>query len=82
MNNTTATGHLDADGEEFEDKALYIDSYGDTWKYLGGTECFLHVKRGDEETPATGPNIVRYCEDAVPVARDFGPMTKVTEVAR
>jgi len=82
MNHTTATGHLDADGEEFMDDSLYLDGYGDTWKYLGGIESFLHVKRGDEETPATGPNVFRSCEDAVTVARDFGPMTKVTEVAR
>ncbi|WP_333744109.1 hypothetical protein [Streptomyces ardesiacus] len=82
MNLTTATGHLDADGVEVEADAHYVDSYGDTWKYLGGIEEFLHVKRGDEDTPQTGPNVIRHCEDATAVARDFGPMTKVTEVAR
>lgn len=82
MTETTATGHLDADGEEFTADALYLDSYGDTWKYLGGIEEFLHVKRADEDTPQAGPNIVRHCEDFIAVARDFGPMTKVTEVAR
>lgn len=80
MNQTTATGHLDADGEEFVGGAEYLDSYGDTWRYLGGIEEFLHVKRGDEAS--CDPDCHRWCEDATTVARDFGPMTKVTEVAR
>jgi len=60
----------------------YFDRHGDTWKFLGGIVEFLHVKRGDEGAPETGPNIVRHCEDAALIVRDFGPMTKVTEVAR
>jgi hypothetical protein len=71
-----------ADGEEFANGGEYLDRHGDTWKFLGGIVEFLHVKRADEETPETGPNIVRHCECAALIARDFGPMTKVTEVAR
>ncbi|MEW2420496.1 hypothetical protein AB0911_08120 [Streptomyces nigra] len=76
MTETIATGHLDTDGNAFEDKALYVDSYGDTWQYLGGIEEFMHVKRGDEDVPQNGPGIHRHCEDAVAVARGFGPMAR------
>ena len=62
--------------EEFVDGAEYVDRHGDTWKFLGGILEFLHVKRADEKTPTTGPNIVRRCEDAALVDRDFGPLTK------
>jgi hypothetical protein len=64
------------DDEELVDGGLYLDRHGDTWKFLGGIVEFLHVKRTDEETPETGPNIVRHCEDAALIVRDFGPMTK------
>lgn len=30
-----------------------------------------------EDTPSDGPSIVRYCEDAIAVARDFGPMARI-----
>lgn len=71
-----AKGHiLDAD-EELVNGGEYLDRHGDTWKFLGGIVEFLHVKRADEEIPATGPNIVRHCECAALVIRDFGPMTK------
>jgi hypothetical protein len=70
------------DDEEFVHGGEYLDRHGDTWKFLGGILEFLHVKRADEEVPEAGPNIVRHCEDAALIVRDFGPMTKVTEVAR
>lgn len=70
--------YLNAD-EVLADGAEYLDRHGDTWRFLGGIKEFLHVKRADEKTPGTGP---RHCECAALVARDFGPMTKVTEVAR
>ncbi|MGW4493842.1 hypothetical protein [Streptomyces sp. NPDC004376] len=72
---------LDVDGDEFVDAALYTDRHGDTWKYLGGIEEFLHVKRADEEVPVAGPNIVRHCEDAATIARDFGPMVPAPGMA-
>lgn len=68
--------------EEFVDGAEYLDRHGDTWRFLGGIKELQHVKRGDEEAPDVGPNIVRHCECAALIVRDFGPMTKVTEVAR
>ncbi|KND45305.1 hypothetical protein [Streptomyces stelliscabiei] len=80
MTETTAPIPLDADGEELVDSAEYIDRHGDTWRYLGGIEELRHVKRADEDTP--DPNCGRWCEDATAVARDFGPMTKVTEATR
>ncbi|MFI5473129.1 hypothetical protein ACIA6D_23180 [Streptomyces cacaoi] len=70
------------DNEEFVNGEEYLDRHGDTWRFLGGILEFLHVKRADEKAPKTGPNIIRHCEDAALIARDFGPMTKVTEVAR
>jgi hypothetical protein len=77
-----AKGHILDDDEELLDGGEYADRHGDTWRFLGGIKEFLHVKRADEETPETGPNVVRHCECAALIARDFGPMTKVTEVAR
>lgn len=74
--------YVNSDGEEFVDGAEYLDRHGDTWRLLGGILEFQHVKRADEAAPETGPNIVRHCECAALIARDFGPMTKVTEVAR
>lgn len=77
-----AKGHiLDAD-EELTDGGEYLDRHGDTWRFLGGILEFQHVKRADEKSPETGRDIFRHCEDAAVVIRDFGPMTKVTEVAR
>jgi hypothetical protein len=81
MTETTATGHLDADGEEFVDGAEYLDRHGDTWRAAFDATEFLHVKRADEGERADR-TCTRRCEDITAVARDFGPMTKVTEVAR
>lgn len=80
MSKTIATGHYDADGEEFVDGAEYLDRHGDTWRAVFDATEFLHMKRADEEQVDGSCN--RWCEDITAVARDFGPMTKVTEVAR
>lgn len=71
-----AKGHILDTDEELVGGQEYFDRHGDTWKFLGGILEFLHVKRADEDTPETGPNIVRHCECAALVIRDFGPMTK------
>ena len=76
MTETTATG-LDTDGQPFADMALYVDSYGDTWQYHDGIDELMHVKRGDEDAPQEGASIHRHYEDAVTVARDFGPMARI-----
>lgn len=77
-----AKGHILDRDEELVDGGEYLDRHGDTWRFLGGILEFLHVKRADEKSPETGQSIARHCEDAAVVIRDFGPMTKVTEVAR
>jgi hypothetical protein len=74
--------HILDDDEELVHDGEYLDRHGDTWRFLDGIKEFLHVKRADEETPEAGPSIARHCECAALVIRDFGPMTKVTEVAR
>lgn len=63
--------------EEFVARAEYLDRHGDTWRFLGGIKELQHVKRADEKTPQTGQSIIRHCEDAALIVRDFGPMTKV-----
>lgn len=68
--------YFDFDNEELIDGGEYLDRHGDTWRFLGGIEEFQHVKRADEKTPEAGPSIVRHCEDAALVIRDFGPMSK------
>ena len=77
-----AKGHLLDDDEELVDGGEYLDRHGDTWRFLGGIKEFQHVKRADEKTPQSGPDSIRHCECAALIIRDFGPMTKVTEVAR
>ena len=74
--------YLNLDDEELADGGEYLDRHGDTWRFLGGIKEFLHVKRADEKTAQAGPSVLRHCECAALVSRDFGPMTKVTEVAR
>lgn len=69
---------LDSEGDVFEAHAFYTDRHGDVWEYIGLHEKFLHVKAVAETTPATGPTITRWYEDARSVARDFGPMVKAT----
>jgi hypothetical protein len=68
--------YVNVDGEEFTDHGKYLDRYGDTWRFLGGILDFQHIKRADEDTPAAGSSIVRHCESAPLIVRDFGPMTK------
>ena len=68
---------LAVDLPTFESGALYSDRHGDTWRAVtDGTE-FLHVKRADEQTPDHSVN--RWCEASGTVARDFGPMVRLTE---
>jgi hypothetical protein len=77
MTETTEADRLDADGNPFVDEALYLDSYGDTWKYHGSIDEFLLVKLAHQKAPITGPNVIDHFEDAAPLARDFGPMARI-----
>lgn len=77
MTHTTATGHLDTDGNAFENEALYVDSYGGTWQYRAGIDQFLLLKLVNQSAPITGPNVIDHFEDAQPLARDFGPMARI-----
>lgn len=74
---TKTTIHLDTDGNRFTDEALYVDSYGDTWKYRSATDELLLVKLTYQKAPVTGPNVSDHYEAAQPLARDFGPLTRV-----
>lgn len=74
---TTATDHLDTDGNPFAHEALYVDSYGDTWQYREGIDEFLLVKLVHQSKPVTGPNVIPHYEDTQPLARDFGPMASI-----
>lgn len=78
MTETTATGHLDTDGNAFVADALYVDSYGDTWQYRAGIDEFLLLKLVHQAAPIVGPNVIDHFEPAQPLARDFGPMARTT----
>lgn len=57
------------------EEALYFDRHGDVWRYSAGE--FVHVKRADEDTP--DPSANRWVESAAKIARDFGPMTHLSD---